>query len=272
VPSVTATDLLRTSVTLSFVRRYRDTARLAEALSAVCQVSARRPETLFVYTFEGEEIKDADTSPESLSGSSPPIVLFSAGEMPVTLTWHRDPLRDPTEDIVRIHVPIGAPWVSTMSLALYLRDVALAYEADVAWLNTYDLAILAAESARRRWKAAVPADTVQFVPQPPSWFGAVPARLVEQFTQLVPAELFDRTVIPETVHWANVWTTDMIDTVGRERIANARWFYVEKIKNGMLLVAAGDPPDRSHIGALEAVASAIETLSLPVLQAQGIRR
>jgi hypothetical protein len=73
----------------------------------------------------------------------------------------------------------------------------------------------------------------------------------------------DRTALPETVWWANVWSAPMVARVGRARIESAGLHQIEPAGQGLLLVATDDPPDADHLPALAAVADILERIDLP---------
>ena len=253
-------DLLRQSYTLVFLRAAAPGAPL-DRVSAACAASARHPDGRWRWRVEGDERVATTTDAAALAARSP-IALTTGGDAPLTLTWHRDLLRQPAEDVLRIHVPRQA----AVPLTELLVDVAAAYGAQMSWLTTFDLSLLVGESMRRAQLASTPEDMREFLPPPPDLLALVDTSIVERFAALAPSGQIDRLRLPEAVHWADAWPTDLVARVGRRRVDGAPWHQRRTEGDLVLLVAADEPPERERPRALAAVADCIDAIALPALQ------
>lgn len=233
---MTIFEALRFFWTMRLLRRRSGRAHPFDAVAAVCSASrAFSPETTFGAVLDEDErsisIEPTEANLRSyierlgpgseLTGA---LTLGGTGQDPPALSYHRDPLRSPPEDIVAIIVRSGA--IAPERMWRWLAIAATAYRAQLAWLETYELGRFADEQHPHAG---------------------------------------DRTAVPETVWWANVWSGPVVARVGRDRIEAAPWHRIEPVGDGLLLVACADPPDGDHPAALAAVADILDALQLPTV-------
>lgn len=263
-------DALRTMWTLRLLRRAGNVHPL-DAVAAVCAASsAFSSSTRFDAVVADDEkvvpiepteanlrayvARDVAAAPYRLQ-----LLLAGTGKDPPALWYHRDPLRSPREDLVDISVRKGT--MAPGTLWRWLAIAASAYGAEIAWLETSGLSSFADERRRREAVATEREDLRAFLPPPGPLMLAHPA-LAERFARGVVVG-GDRTAVPETVWWANVWSGPVVARVGRDRIEAAPWHRIEPVGDGLLLVACADPPDGDHPAALAAVADILDALQLP---------
>jgi hypothetical protein len=252
---------LRSSWTMTLVRRTQGADHPLDAVAAVCSASKTiAPSLVFEHVVDGDRMVPIVPTPAELRAHAArqpdaftrrivsPLTLSTAGEHPVALSYNRDPVRAPSEDLVRITVAVDT--LAPTLLWRWLALAAVAYDAEVAWLDTYALRVLANER-RRRLDLESEDPLVQQHPA-----------LADQFSRGVVLD-GDRTVIPETVWWANVWSGAVVSRIGRARIEAAPWHAIEPAGDGLLLVATDEAPDPAHPAALEAIGEILERLALP---------
>lgn len=262
---------LRSSWTMTLVRRTQSDDHPLDAVAAVCSVSKTvAPALLFERVVDGDRMVPVVPTPAELRAHAArqpdaftrrvvsPLTLSTVGEHPVALSYNRDRVRVPSEDLVRITV--AADTLAPTLLWRWLALAAVAYEAEVAWLDTYALRVLANERRRRLELESEEPDMRAFLAPPEPLVQQHPA-LADQFSRGVVLG-GDRTVVPETVWWANVWSGAVVNRIGRARIEAAPWHAIEPAGDGLLLVATDEAPDPAHPAALEAIGEILERLAL----------
>lgn len=150
--------------------------------------------------------------------------------------------------------------MSSAFLWQWLAVVASAYGADVAWLDTYALRVFVDEQRRRADQEAEEPDMRAYL-SPPDALIRQNSALADRFARAVVGS-GDRSAIPESVWWANVWSGHVVARVGRTRIEAVPWHLIRPVGDGLLLVATHDPPDAEHPAALDAIAAILERLNL----------
>ncbi|MBE7451243.1 MAG: hypothetical protein HS111_20815 [Kofleriaceae bacterium] len=184
------------------------------------------------------------------------LVLATAeSDESVNLLYNREPHGRVAYDRLRVDLPAGGDG-GAERLSPWLTDVALAYEADVAWVHTRDLLGLV-RSARG------PAE------EAPAWWAQLPPELLATFAALQPPATLDLCATPEAVWWINVWSADIVRSFG-PALAGAGWWRAEELAGGYrLLVTSAEAPDRQHPRALERVGEITRAMELAGVQRGG---
>jgi hypothetical protein len=270
---LTLLEAMRRSWTMTLLRTVTAADCPIDGVAAVCEASRRLfPDKAFDLFVEGErtvsiEPTEAALRARLLRGPSTYLTLSTSEDPRAALSFHRDPLSSPPADLVRITVQENT--VLPTLLWRWLATAASSYHAEVAWLDTYMLKVLAGEGHRRKMEESEAPDMREFLPPPDEWVRQFPA-VAERFAHSVVQD-GDRGAVPESVWWANVWSWDVVARVGQARIDAAPWHLVEPIPGGLLLVACADPPDAEHPKAVDAIADILVNLDLPARAASAVQ-
>ncbi len=177
-------------------------------------------------------------------------------------------------------VTIDVPWAAKEAdravvqtreqLFTLLREAAVAFGADVAALYPRSLHALVRIASGEQAHAAHTdgnGGSDQRLKHLPAFLSMLPDGLFERFTGLLPAREFDVAAVPESVWWANVWSKDVVERLGRERVLSLPWARIEPAGDGGLFLQASKAlPGPKKPGALARVADLIEGLDLPAAQ------
>ncbi len=184
------------------------------------------------------------------------LTLATRGDPPLTLQYFRDLMTEGVGyDQIRISFPrpwldgSSAPpaWAAPSRLFDYLRVAAAASGADVAWLYSFDLFAVV--------RAATTGDYDDEL--------GVPRELANRFSRLLPSEEIDRAAVPEAIGWANVWSRDVVERLGRVRVESCPWERCTRGDAGELLLVATDVcPERTRLDAMRQVSELVDCMSL----------
>ena len=101
----------------------------------------------------------------------------------------------------------------------------------------------------------------------PPFIAQLPDGLFERFTSLRPTRTFDAAAVPESVWWGNVWSAQVVEHIGRQRIEAQPWARIEPCGDGgLFLLATRQRPSPGKPETLERIAELNEALGLAELQ------
>ena len=202
------------------------------------------------------------------------LALMTGHDDPVKLVYWRELRWRPYRyEIVSIDVPWAPgkedrPVLKTRSqLFELMREAAVAFGADVAGIyprSLHALVRLASGEGVRHSQGAGNGNGGSNARPLPPFVSQLPEGLFERFTRLQPARTFDAAAVPEGVWWANLWSSDVVERLGRERITALDWARCEPAGDGgLFLVSTKRRPGPTHPQTLEAIADLTEALDLP---------
>ncbi len=207
------------------------------------------------------------------------LAVMTGHDDPVKLVYWRELRWRPWRyEIVSIDVPWAPkkedrPVLDTRAqLFELMREAAVAFGADVAGLyprSLHALVRLASGEGARQHHPLGGEGSDSVGSSLPPFVAQLPDGLFERFTELQPARAFDAAALPEAVWWANYWSADVVDRLGRERVTSAPWHrYEDTGDGGLFLVSTRRRPAPNRPETLQAIADITEAVGLPASQRQ----
>ena len=206
------------------------------------------------------------------------LAVMTAHDDPVKLVYWRELRWRPFRYEI---VSIDVPWApkkedrpvldSREQLFELMREAAVAFGADVAGLYPRSLHALVrlASGEGARPDRGMGGDSDSIGNSLPPFVAQLPDGLFERFSQLQPARVFDAAALPEAIWWANYWSSDVVDRLGRERVTSAPWQrYEETEDGGLFLVSTRRRPAPNRPETLQAIADITEAVELPARQGE----
>jgi hypothetical protein len=201
------------------------------------------------------------------------LALMTAHDDPVKLVYWRELRWRPHRyEIVSIDVPWAPkkddrPVLQTRDqLFELMREAAVAFGADVAGIYPRSLHALVRLASGEGNRPASGADNGSAKPLP-AFVSQLPDGLFERFAHLQPARVFDAAAVPESIWWANVWSSEVVENLGRDRIQSLDWARCEDTADGgIFAVSTKCRPAPNRPETLDAIADLIEGLELPQRQ------
>jgi hypothetical protein len=205
------------------------------------------------------------------------LAVMTGHDDPVKLVYWRELHWRPWRyEIVSIDVPWAPkkddrPVLQTREqLFELMREAAVAFGADVAGLyprSLHALVRLASGEGSRPATAAGNGNGGAAAKAIPPFVSQLPDGLFERFAELQPARSFDAAAVPEAIWWANVWSSEVVERLGRDRIQALDWARCEDTGDGgLFLVSTKRRPAPNKPRTLEAIAALTEGLELPTRQ------
>jgi hypothetical protein len=186
---------------------------------------------------------------------APGFGLATAGPDPLMFSFRRDVAYGRRiTSTARVAIPA---WWPAARLAEYTHVLATAYESPVTRVLPFALEEVLA------WATGV-------APEVPAL--GLSAGELEPFTKLLPRLAIDRSELPVCVAWINVWSADVVDRIGRDRILAQPWhLQAPADRGGLLLVSTEAPPTHEHPDAIRAIGRLVAGLELGAVQAAATR-
>lgn len=202
------------------------------------------------------------------------LALMTAQDEPVKLVYWRELRWRPFRyELVAIDVPWAPkrgdrPVLQTHNQLMDLMcEAATAFGADVAGIYPRSLhALVRLASGEKTGGRGAPENGGGSTQGSslPAFVSRLPEGLFERFTTLLPARAFDVAAVPEAVWWGNVWSREVVERIGRDRIEALPWARIEAAgSGGLLLQACKQRPAPNKPEELAAIASLLEELDLP---------
>jgi len=271
------------------LRRAEDTHRL-DAIVAMLQRCAELEPPVRFARHRGDDMtwaiseldvewlrKTLDMGDDPLQKLVGRLAVMTDHDEPVKLTYWREFRWRPFRyELVSIDVPWAPrrddrPVLRTRDQLLgLLREAAVAFGADVAGLYPRSLhALVRLASGELAGRATDPDNGGSRASNQrvPAFVSQLPEGVFERFASLRPPRTFDVAAVPESVWWANVWSRDVVERLGRQRIESLPWARCEPAGDGgLFLLSSKHRPGPKKPSALEAIAALIEGLDLPAQQ------
>ena len=205
------------------------------------------------------------------------LALMTDHDDPVKLTYWRELRWRPFRyELVSIDVPwaprrVDRPVLQTRDQLLgLLREAAVAFGADVAAMYPRSLhALVRLASGELAGRATDPDNggSRSSSQRVPAFVAQLPEGVFERFATLQPVRTFDVAAVPESVWWANMWSRDVVERLGRETVESLPWARCEPAGDGgLFLLSSAHRPGPKKPAELEVIASLIEGLDLPAHQ------